>query len=266
MKYLFTENDALYNGRVKLYPDGHGGERVAQILICSKPVFNPCHMERVEKPHRRSSVPVAPEPDGIPSAPEEPEESDRADNERRAKRRARQRVYDLAICNEFDLFVTLTLSPENTDRYDYKTNVRTLGRWLDNRVRRCGLRYVIVPELHKDGAVHFHGLMNSDAVKLADSGHRYKDGRTIFNLPDWKTGFTTAMKLTGGPAAVCAYICKYITKQPGNIGGRYYLSGGKLREPRFQYFNADYGAEPAEREFQVADGKIGFKILSTRIV
>ena len=262
MKYLISENEALYNGRVKLYPDGHGGERVAQILICSKPVFNPGHLERVKK-SRNTAASALSEPDGIPS---EPEESDRADNERRAKRRARQRVYDLAICNEFDLFVTLTLSPEETDRYDYKTNVRFLGRWLDNRVRRCGLRYVIVPELHKDGAVHFHGLMNSNALRLADSGHRYKDGRTVFNLPDWKNGFTTAMKLTGEPAAVCAYICKYITKQPGNIGGRYYLSGGKLREPRFQYFNADYGAEPAEREFQVADGKIGFKILSTRNV
>lgn len=263
MKFLFTENEALYNGRVKLYPDGHGGERVAQILICSKPIFNPFNMERVEKKPRRSVVTAAFEPDDIPS---EPDESDHSDNERRAKRRARQRVYDLSICNEFDLFVTLTLSPETTDRYDYKTNVRLLGRWLDNRVRRRGLRYVIVPEFHKDGAIHFHGLMNSDAVKLVDSGHRYKDGRTIFNLPDWTVGFTTAMRLNGEPAAVCAYICKYITKQPGNIGGRYYLSGGKLREPRFQYFNADYGAESAEREFKVADGKIGFKILTTHSV
>lgn len=249
MKFLYSGSESLFNGRMKLYPDGHGGERVAETLVSSRPIFNPRHFER----YTREERPVRP----VPGIPCEPKEKDPA-NVIRAKRRARKRVFDLAFCNEFDLFVTLTLNRERIDRYDYKADVRQLGRWLDNRVRRRGLRYVFLPEYHKDGAVHFHGLVNSGAVKCVDSGHRYKDGRVVYNLPEWSLGWTTAIPLRGDYAAVCAYICKYITKQPGNIGGRYYLSGGCLREPRFEYFNADYESM-AGREITIDGANLGIK-------
>lgn len=283
---ILSQEEALFNGRIKLYPDQNGGERIAQVLLCSRPVFNPLHLEcvRGKSPKPRSRITddarALWDAEAASAAMGDRWEKEISDSEKRAKRRARQRVYDLAACNSFDLFITLTLDAAQIDRYDYKPVVRKMGQWLDNRVRRQGLRYLMVPELHKDGALHFHGLINSEAVKLVDSGRRYKDGRAIYNLPEWSLGFTTAMRLMGNYDAVCAYICKYITKQNGNtdvrqgsdfstkqsgsIGGRYYFSGGNLRGPRFEYFRADYAAAAAEQEFEVADGRVSFKVLSNK--
>ena len=106
-------------------------------------------------------------------------------------------MYELCACNDFDLFFTLTLNKELIDRYDYKAAVRKFGQWADNHVRRAGLKYVAVPELHKDGAIHFHGLCNSaGAGRLVDSGKKSR-GQTVFYLPSRRLGYTTAIPLYG---------------------------------------------------------------------
>ncbi len=63
----------------------------------------------------------------------------------------------------------LTLDPARVNRYDVREVTRHLNHWLDNQVRRKGLAYVLVPERHKDGAIHFHGFFN-DALEARDSG------------------------------------------------------------------------------------------------
>lgn len=160
----------------------------------------------------------------------------------RSQRRARSKVRRLALANEFRWFVTLTLSPEQIDRYDGDEIVRRLGRWCDNMVRRHGLRYILVPERHKDGAFHFHGFF-SDAVRVTDSGHTDDHGRKIYNLPQWTLGFTAAMELYGEYPAAVAYVCKYIGKQDGERPlGRWYYSGGALAEPKREYADMDFRA------------------------
>lgn len=172
----------------------------------------------------------------------------------RSARRAKAQLLEYANATEFDLFFTLTLAPEKIDRYDYKAAVKKFGQWADNRVRRRGLRYLAVPELHKDKAVHFHGLCNADACKLLDSRKRDRAGRKVWNLADWDVGFTTAVKLDGSREAVAHYISKYILKQfgglgagpqvgnggevsyRGTIGGRYYFHGGDLARYHVQHY------------------------------
>lgn len=261
----------LYNCRVKLYPAADGGETVSEIMTVSRPIFNGMGFERIgrAKPAAEPDFELAQEYE-LEAASEaacarwDAQDAERAAaNAARARRRARQRIFDLAACNDFDLFVTLTQSPELVgDRYDYRTSVRTIGQWLDNLVRRRGLRYVMVPELHRDGAVHWHGLCNASALRLVDSGHKDARGRVIYNLPQWKKGFSTALKLEGTYAAVCAYVSKYITKQAtsGTIGGRYYLHGGELREPRYLYCNMDFSTAPG-REFEISDACAAFRIV-----
>lgn len=61
----------------------------------------------------------------------------------------------LALANDFRWFVTLTLAPDKVDRYDAGEVVRKLSQWCNNQVKRRGLKYVLVPERHKDGALHF---------------------------------------------------------------------------------------------------------------
>lgn len=178
----------------------------------------------------------------------------------RSQRRARSKVRRLALANEFLWFVTLTLSPEQIDRYDGAEIVRRLGRWCDNMVRRHGLRYILVPERHKDGAFHFHGFF-SDAVRVTDSGHTDDHGRKIYNLPQWTLGFTAAMELYGEYPAAVAYVCKYIGKQDGERPlGRWYYSGGALVEPRREYVDMDF------REMQERPGAYEVEIPGSRMV
>lgn len=183
------------------------------------------------------------------------------DDRLRSMRRARSNLRRLALANDFDVFVTLTLDPAKVDRYDSAAVTKVLNRWCDNMVRRHGLRYILVPEQHKDGAFHFHGFFAGAGLRLEDSGVEW-DGQTVYNLPQWGYGFTTAQKLYGTYSAAVGYCCKYIGKQDGvRPMGRWYYSGGALAEPEKTYAVLEY-RELQERyrkeavEFEIPGGKI----------
>ena len=173
----------------------------------------------------------------------------------RSMRRARAQLRRLALANGFRYFVTLTLDPEKVDRYDPAAVTKLLNRWCSNMVQRHGLRYILVPEQHKDGAFHFHGFMAGDGLQAVDSGVEW-DGRPVYNLPQWGYGFTTAQELYGEYSAAVGYCCKYIGKQQGQRPlGRWYYSGGALAKPEKEYFSIPYrdaaeafGAEAVEFE------------------
>lgn len=156
----------------------------------------------------------------------------------RSMRRARAKLRRLALANEFRWFVTLTLDPQKIDRNDGQAVAAALGRWADNMVRRKGLKYVLVPELHKKGGIHFHGFFN-DAVQVVDSGHQDAAGHPVFNLPEWTLGFTTAIELYGDYPSAVGYVTKYIGKQGLRPMGRWYYSGGRLAEPTKLYADLD---------------------------
>lgn len=171
----------------------------------------------------------------------------------RSMRRARARVRRLALANSFRWFVTLTLSPEKINRYDPGEVVRKLSQWCNNNVKRRGLKYILVPERHKDGAIHFHGFFN-DCLEAVESGHADKQGHMIFNLPGWTLGFTAAVEVYGDYAGAVAYVCKYIGKQGDKPAGRWYYSGGNLLEPQVLF------AEISPRELRERFGDRAFMI------
>lgn len=245
-----------YNTRYKIYPDG----TIAQIMICSASCFTD-DAQASTRPRVPSLMRQIEQIEAASAATGDAWENARAESQRRSRSRARTRIFDLAQCNEWKYFITLTLDAGKIDRYDYKEIVRALNRWLDNRVRRKGLRYLIVPELHKDGAIHFHGLIN-DALHIVDSGHKDKGGHTIYNLPDWTLGFTTAISLYGERGAVARYITKYITKTESIVGGRWYLHGGALQEPHFEYCDTDWNAELDGAYLYEPEKGYAFKIAS----
>lgn len=221
---------AVYTAvRCKIY-NGELGE----VMIANKPVFKAYDGDDSNRSKRHKSKDENDDFD-----PEKGSPADSADSLQRSKRRARKAVFDYAMSNpDLDVFITLTLSPEQIDRTDYNAIVKKLNSWLDYRVRKHGLKYVLVAEYHKDGeAIHFHGLVNSTAVELVDSGKKDKKGHKVYNLPEWRLGFTTAIKVYGGKTrgGVCKYICKYIGKSDSKVGGRWYYSGGDLQKPEYEY-------------------------------
>ena len=238
-------DDIMCNCIVKRYPDGSASILASDRCIWRAPGFEALSDAKgsTEK-YREFWDAVEDTPDVERSqyalARREAAEAQRAaKNLDRAKRRARSALRDLARSNEFSVFVTLTLDRKKVDRYDMGEVTKILNRWLDNHVRRDGLCYALVPELHRDGAIHFHGFFN-DALPLVDSGHKDSGGHTVYNLPAWTLGFTTAIRLYGDRRAAVGYCCKYITKAQEKIGGRWYYSGGALQRPRVEFCRCDF--------------------------
>ena len=124
-------------------------------------------------------------------------------------------VYNLARANDWDYFITLTFDRKKVEADKYEEVTKKLQKFLNNLRNRkcCDLKYLIVPELHKDGKhYHFHGLIaNCEGMLFVDSGLKTKDGLIIYNMADWHVGFTTATKVKD-TQRVSSYIAKYITK------------------------------------------------------
>lgn len=152
-------------------------------------------------------------------------------------KRAKNKIYDYARSNMWTYFLTFTFNSEKVQRDNYDDCKNKLTKWLNNiSQRHCSgqLKYLIVPELHKDGInYHFHGLLsNCDGIIFEPSGLTDRTGRTIYNLPQYKLGFSTATKISS-VEKVCGYIAKYVTKQLDLKlkGKRRYLISSNLNEP-----------------------------------
>lgn len=213
---IYDTSDVYHTAKVKTFPDGHQEIMAASRAIFKEPGFEEiCPKNWADNRAKRK--------------PDAQTKKETADVER-SKRRARAAVREYGLCNDWQWFVTLTLDPARIERYDANEVLRTLRCWLDNAVRRHGLHYVLVPERHKKGGIHFHGFFGGSDFRAVDSGHRDKGGHVIYNLPDWTWGFSTGIELYGDLASAVGYCCKYISKGEAKVGGRWYYCGGELRK------------------------------------
>lgn len=149
--------------------------------------------------------------------------------------RSKNNLYHIARSNKWDLFITITFNRNKTDSSDYVACSKKITNFLNNlRKRNPELKYLVVPELHKDGIhYHYHGLLaNVDCIELEDSGKVDFTGEKIYNIKNWRDrkgeslGFTTATYIKN-QSAVRNYIGKYITKelmQKLKYKKRYYAS------------------------------------------
>lgn len=169
--------------------------------------------------------------------------------------RARNNIFELAMCNDWDYFVTLTLSPDKLsalglDRYDLKTFYKYFSKWINN-LSRDGfkIQYLLVPEKHNDGAWHFHGFMsglNPSQLSLFTPDdclpvyilRKLNNGDLIYNwLPYYnKFGFCD-FEYIKDQTKCSSYVTKYISKELyrsiNNLGYHcYYCSQGLKRAER----------------------------------
>lgn len=242
--------------RVKRYPCAPD---IYEVMACSEPVFRPeSGLEARQRAFWAGDAPAASH--GPQRAAKRPHAAtDVAANQERSMRRAASQMRDICLSTPFRYFVTLTLDPAKIDRHDMEALTKVLNRWADNRVRRNGLAYVLVPERHKDGAIHLHGFF-TESVQLLDSGtmklpgakrpRRPRDAKQraeweaagakpVYNIPGWTLGFSTAIPLDGAYEAAVAYCCKYVRKAAEKIGGRWFYRGGKLGKPVVEYADVD---------------------------
>lgn len=152
--------------------------------------------------------------------------------------RAKQVIYDLARSNDFVWFITLTFGL-GVNRFDYESCCDEIKVYTKH-LGYLGCRWIIVPEQHENGAWHFHGLL-AGPVKAVRATNAHtgqllvdKHGREVYNLTDYKSGFTTAVKLDGSPK-VATYLTKYFTKDMAIPKGkkRYWASRNLVRPQVF---------------------------------
>lgn len=99
--------------------------------------------------------------------------------------RAKSKIKEYILCNDFKWFVTFTISPDKFDRYNLETYYKDFSNWLYNinkRRLRAGkpkIRYLSIPEQHKDGAWHLHSVLEGLEI---DDITRF----TYENFPDGK--------------------------------------------------------------------------------
>lgn len=125
-----------------------------------------------------------------------------------------QKVYSCARQCNWKYFITLTFAPYVVDRYDFSACMKKARKWFDNQKQRSAtdLQYLIVPEMHKDGAWHIHGLLaQCEGLRLAFSEHYHHSGRKAYYLADWDYGFNYVVEVDDVDK-VSGYITKYITK------------------------------------------------------
>lgn len=280
--FMRTLAESAYNSRVKYYRGSDGQLVPYEMMCCNRQIFLESGSELSEFTQalereleyreaaaevfsavyndRRIKNPIYTPP---PKSKQELLDASR--------RRARRKIFDYIICNDFDMFVTLTLDAKLIDRNDYGAIIKRLNTWLGNRVKRKGIRYIGVPEYHKNGGLHFHFAVNgADKFRLIDSGTVTVDGRkkpiradtarfrgyapeqchTVYNLPEWKLGFSTAILTYGDRGALAHYLSKELCKDVqkslvksgsiDKIGGRWYLHGGHFEKPVVELANRNF--------------------------
>lgn len=143
--------------------------------------------------------------------------------------RAKNKIIEIGYCNDFDYFVTLTIDKDKQDRFDLREYIKDLGYMIQNLNARTNaqIRYILIPERHKNGAWHLHGLMTGFhpdmlqqfvkedprklPVRILDG---LKNGETLYEWLDYskRFGFCTLSKIRNREAAL-HYILKYINKE-----------------------------------------------------
>lgn len=122
--------------------------------------------------------------------------------------RAKSKLFEYVTNNDFKYFVTLTIN-SNYDRFDLDSFRRRINQIIRN-MRRVGftdLFYILIPELHKNGAVHFHGFFSSGF-----GGDFYINDNGFLSWASYdRLGFSSISKIKNYKAC-CKYITKYITK------------------------------------------------------
>lgn len=156
------------------------------------------------------------------------------DSLQRSVRRSRTSINDYVHCNDFNLFLTFTFDPKKVDRYDLNACYLKMQGWLwrtHRKYKDSDFRYIIVPEKHKDGAIHFHALIGGFDGPLKQTSV-IQNSKRVYNIPSYRFGFTNAQYLDEDKQKAIAYLCKYITKDMALVNNRRrYWASRNLQKP-----------------------------------
>lgn len=163
---------------------------------------------------------------------------------RKYLKEVRTNIINLAFnFNAWEYFITLTFDFREIGEYSHDKAIELLTKWLDNQKHQNReMTYLLVPEFHKSGQLHFHGLIANvpkwkfEEARNPNTNRLIKvNGLQIYNLKNYKLGFTTISKIQD-QEKVSNYISKYATKDLITLKNkkRYWYSRN-LEKPRTEY-------------------------------
>lgn len=140
--------------------------------------------------------------------------------------RARSKIFEYAICNPWEWFCTFTIDKTKYNRYDLENYHKNLAQFIRDYNKKFGLsiKYLFIPETHKDGAWHEHGFLLGLPVEHLQAftlemklptyiRDKLKEGQEVFNWCGYseKFGFCDLEPIRNLEA--CSnYVRKYISK------------------------------------------------------
>lgn len=150
--------------------------------------------------------------------------------------RTKTKISDYVLANNFSHFATFTFDPKNPkvgsdeNRHNLALMSSLLQKWLNNEQKshlakfNKKFKYLIVPERHKNGAWHFHALLEDYQNPTADfysSKNPYITVSELKNAKRYKNRkYLTRYNLGRSEIApirdqtkMASYIKKYITKE-----------------------------------------------------
>lgn len=280
MPLSLPETQVKFNTKIKIYPNGY-----SNTIYCSSDIFRNPDYEKRESEIYTNSFPVLPPLD---PTTELYAEHILQDQDKRIKhhsgeirednlKRSREHIFDIVLLNDFKYFITGTFADnEDLDRTDPKEVIKPLLQWFKHQVQRRGLQYVLVAERHKKNGIHIHSLVN-DVLPLTYSGRRLYKGQAwieedilkeqksfegykkIYNIDNWRFGWSTAIKCDTNKLRLGRYVTKYITKEQKKIFGKYYWSSKNIeREPKIILLQTKFD-DVSGQEFAPAGTSYRFK-------
>lgn len=126
--------------------------------------------------------------------------------ERISLSRTKKNIRELALCNDFQFFSTVTINSVNCDRFSLSA-CQELFRKKLHKIKRVNknFKFLFITEKHKNGAFHFHGLItDTNDFYINDNGYY---SSKIFD----EIGFNSHSRIKDYNKT-CNYIMKYITK------------------------------------------------------
>lgn len=162
--------------------------------------------------------------------PQKNEPTEKEKNERFSQSiaRSKARIFELAMCNEFKFFCTFTQDQKKRDRFDLFEFRKDFSQFIRNQNRFRSenekIKYLLIPEQHKNGAWHMHGLLmgltenDLKEFSLKDNipkriKDQIKSGEKVFDWLKYRQSFgyftCTEIKEKG---ACSKYITKYVSK------------------------------------------------------
>lgn len=180
--------------------------------------------------------------------------------------RARSKVTELVLCNPWKYWCTLTLSPKKYDRYNLKGYVRDLGSFLTNYNRYCApeekVRYLLVPEMHKDGAWHMHGFLNG--IKERDIV-RNRNNYYTWKQYDEKFGYMSldyVKDIEKASSYMKKYMVKDISKSVTKLGAHSYYASKGLKVAKVLY--KGHAALHCPWDWEMPEGYVKIKTFDDR--